>query len=323
MIERPVREVSEIMDTLDPIKRSRLKGLLRSWDTAEKSGGVPSGEYAHSKEQAIIECTPGAELLCLRSVGSVSVTSKHERGVVSAFSVKSRSRLQKKIATVKRHCIPLFVTLTYPDEFPIEFEQFKRDLHNFFRSFFRRFPDAGFIWKLEFQKRGAAHYHMLLWGVEVETARAVIPSIWFKVAGNGDKRHLLWHEGKLRNTSHCVSVPRSWQGVKSYVSKYMAKVDERTERSGRFWGVRGNVPFSPLLAFRVDVKTALEFRRKVRRLMNFRPRRFGFWTYGYHPDWLLYIDYLEKCYSDNAPPATPLRWLVQNGSNCESELVIE
>jgi hypothetical protein len=54
---------------------------------------------------------------------------------------------------------PIFGTLTYPAEFPLDEETFKRHLKIFSQRFLRAFPHAAFHWKLEFQNRGAAHFH--------------------------------------------------------------------------------------------------------------------------------------------------------------------
>jgi len=82
------------------------------------------------------------------------------RGDVEGFSVRSRSRLNKTIATLNKNVLPFFCTLTYHQTIPENFEGYKKHLDTFLKRLFRRFPMAGVIWKLEFQKRGFAHFHL-------------------------------------------------------------------------------------------------------------------------------------------------------------------
>lgn len=259
----------------------------------------------------IIEVAPQGDYMSLRykKARGLWMSKPEKRGEVRAFSVKSRSRLMKKISQLNKSVMPIFVTLTYPSVFPKDFEEYKYHVHKFFISLFRKFPSAGVIWKLEFQSRGAAHFHMLIFGVGVSDLLSFVPECWYRIAGQGDEKHLLWHQGLLGN-QHCVQEIRSWNGVRSYASKYMGKLDERTENTGRFWGVRGKVPFSHIMSFRVSIRAALEFRRAFVRKSGMELSRFGFWGYGYDPDWLRFIDWVVENFSDDPPvPESPPKWL--------------
>lgn len=242
----------------------------------------------------ILVTAPAGDYIALKSTGFAVRGGKHERGQVQGFSFRSRSRLMAKISQLRKHHMPLFVTLTYPDQYPVEWEEFKADLHRFMVALTKKYPKAGLIWKLEFQKRGAAHYHCMVWGVELEVAQDYIPKLWHKIAGHKDENHLLFHQGKLAGSRQCVEAVRSWHGVKSYASKYLAKLDERTERTGRFWGVVGKVPFSPLVSFVIDIKTALEFRRAMAKRTGMKFKRFGFWSNDMNADWLRFLEYWEN-----------------------------
>jgi hypothetical protein len=91
-----------------------------------------------------------------------------KRSEISEFSEKSRQRLRLSLAKVdQRKCSgPIFGTLIYPADFPLDQETFKRHLKMFSQRFLRAFPSAGFHWKLEFQARGAAHFTQSsgIWG---------------------------------------------------------------------------------------------------------------------------------------------------------------
>lgn len=87
-----------------------------------------------------------------------------EGETVTHFSKKSRSRLLDKCRKMRKSGLPLpfFATLTYHQNFQ-DARAAKRHLNAFFQRF-RRLAGAEFryIWKLEPQKRGAAHFHLAL-----------------------------------------------------------------------------------------------------------------------------------------------------------------
>ena len=239
-------------------------------------------------------CAPDGDYMSLALRGVTARSAKFERGEIRQFSIKSRSRLMQKIAMLNKTVMPLFVTLTYPERFPTDFEVYKYDLHHFFISLQRAFSGAGVIWKLEYQDRGAPHFHMLLYGVSLSQAMEFIPMKWHEIAGGDDKNHLAFHRGELRGSEHCVQPVKSWRGVKSYASKYFTKMFGVAGKSGRFWGVRGKVPMSELLTLKIDVTTALQFRRAYRRFSGFSSRRLGFWAFGSSEGWVSFISRLEK-----------------------------
>jgi hypothetical protein len=77
------------------------------------------------------------------------------------------------LAKVEQSAVPIFVTLTYPDNFPAYREDYKGHLEAFCDRIQRRWPAAAIIWKLEFKARKsgknkgkiAPHYHLFLFGV--------------------------------------------------------------------------------------------------------------------------------------------------------------
>jgi len=271
-----------------------------------------------SKEQLhIIRFAPKGSLIEFSPRLTPRVRRPSARGEVAGFSVRSRSRLNKTISTINKNHLPCFVTLTYHNDFPVEFEDFKYHLHHFFIMLKRKFPKVGIIWKLEYQKRGAPHYHLLVWGVPVEELQVFVPDAWHKVVysdlGFVSAHHLAWHKGELGNgNEHCVTPVRSWNGVTSYSAKYFSKLDDSTSRGGRIWGVRGAVPFSPILTFRVNLDVALDFRKQLATARQYEFQRLGFWCGDYHVDWLLLLDDLINYYhSQKTVPDDPPDWDLQ------------
>jgi hypothetical protein len=261
--------------------------------------------------------------------------TRSEVGKINSFSRRSRSRLNKRIATIKRDRLPLFVTLTYHEQIPDSFEGYKAQLHHFFVSFLRAFPKAGIMWKLEYQWRGYAHFHLLIWNVDFEKCLEFVPKKWNDIAGYGSELHLKFHQGLLSHGNKpCVEKIKSWNGVMYYCSKYFAKNEvlaEGLKFTGRVWGCVGshlvatdkkrrgldgkeviiykrvsNIPFSMILEFTCSLEVALEFRKEVIRVNKFEFERLGFWCGNYHPDYLIFLDsLLNNEWLLNNPPDTP------------------
>lgn len=177
------------------------------------------------------------------------------RGRVSGFSSSSRRRLMRRFAKLRSDARPLFLTLTYPGEFSVDSAIWKNDLDKFAMRFHRRFPGGAFVWRLEPQRRLAPHYHLLVYGVPFSGDTGLwFKEAWFGCVGSGDERHLAYGVH--------VEPLRSARGVRSYVSKYIAKKQTAVDvdvadpdyvdwsKVGRWWGVRfgENLPESELFS---------------------------------------------------------------------------
>jgi hypothetical protein len=182
-----------------------------------------------------LEVAVGGALVKLRGGGG-RPGGGGPRGRVGGFSRGSRRRLLELLASLNRDAIlllPLFVTLTYPGTFSPEPSAWKRDLDVFIKRLRRAYPSVALVWKLEPQKRGAPHYHMLIFGVE-HIPYEWLALAWYEVVGSGDPRHL--------QAGTRVERVKSWRGVMSYAAKYLGKVEASTdwpEYVGRWWGVSG------------------------------------------------------------------------------------
>ena len=244
--------------------------------------GVPaavgSGESASPLSKAhispFVEWRAGAGLLKAHRGGEKdSQVGGGLRGAVKGFSVSSRRRLLQTVRAIKLDAeLPLFITLTYPESFP-DARSSKKHLDTFFKRFVRAFPAHGSIWKLEPQKRGAPHYHLLTWGCQLEAVAEFVPGAWFKIAGGGDPKHLKWHKGEFEN-QHCVQQVYNQKGVLAYAAKYLGKTFEVEgwECVGRFWGIinRANIPFGELVQKEVTYKKAVEVLRYGKRFTGLK-----------------------------------------------------
>jgi hypothetical protein len=171
-------------------------------------------------------------LRCAQSRGRV--TTYVCRGKIHEFSAKSRQRLQDLFSSLNRKLLPKrprFITLTYPcywDQDPVTW---KAHLKAFLQSLKRKYGTFALFWRLEFQEREAPHFHILAFTAQFLDYRWVA-STWNRIVAPGDERSL--------QAGTEVRAIRSWRGIHSYVSKYMAKTGgdaELPEGVGRLWGV--------------------------------------------------------------------------------------
>lgn len=162
----------------------------------------------------------------------------------------------------------VFGTLTYPNEFPYSDEVFKGHLDAFGKRFLRAYPGAGFFWKLEFQKRGAPHFHIIVFRVTPDGRallrfREWLAQAWFEVVGSGDLKHL--HAG----TS--AELLRSQFAMMRYCGGYVSKNDQTlTGRTvGRYWGIVGrrSIPFGEASSLSLSRSESILVRRTMRRSM--------------------------------------------------------
>lgn len=168
------------------------------------------------------------------------------RGAISGFSKAARRRMLRTLSTIKQDSLAeaLFVTLTYPGNEVAESERWsvdpavwKKHLDTFGKRLRRAFPGCSAIWRIDAQRRGAPHFHLLVFGAgfipHEWCARA-----WWEIVGSGSADHL-----SAGTETRAIESPR--QAV-YYVSKYAGKVSEYAYRTpageeirstGRQWGI--------------------------------------------------------------------------------------
>ena len=162
------------------------------------------------------------------------------RGVIQAFSKKSRLRMMRFINSIdiEKMTAGFFVTLTYPKEFAKNPLVWKEHLRIFKERLNREFPAVSGLWRLEPQRRGAPHFHLILWGCSslfTTAGKKWLSRVWYEVVNSGDIKH-------LRAGTQIKRLVSSKQ-LFYYVSKYMAKTQKGYTTAqfkypvGRYWGV--------------------------------------------------------------------------------------
>lgn len=220
----------------------------------------------------------GSLMRCQRNnMQTESKNETHKRGRITGFSNKSRRRMMQKLAKTDREIRPVFVTMTFPDEFyeyRKDMGQVKKILKRLQMRFDRSFPDAGIVWRIEGKPRKSGlhvgewfpHIHLLVWGVNCDKLRGWIQINWWETCGKLSLDHL--------TAGTRVENLRSVSGVFFYISKYVSKKEtfpEDTKKLGRIWGVwnEKNLPWVKAICIQLDEKEAvllLRYMRKFARL---------------------------------------------------------
>lgn len=234
----------------------------------------------HIRPRWWAECSPNGQYLAVRSTGvRQCIPPKSKRSTVTTFSKRSRGRMMRQCAKVDRDSLSksLFVTLTYPREFPSDPGIYTRHFGSFCKRLRRTFPHSSAIWKLEFQTRGAAHYHLIVLGVPF-LGRQWLSRAWYAVVGSHDERHL--------RAGTQVQRSRSTREAVAYVGKYLSKVSTHAPNfhRGRFWGVVGRQSLPTCtLQWPMERRGATRLARVIRHLVSSRSS--GTKRKGYPPGW--------------------------------------
>jgi hypothetical protein len=158
-----------------------------------------------------------------------------------------------------------FVVLTYPSSWKSSWQSWKRDLDAFSKRFRRLFKEGFFIWRLSFQKRGAPHFHLLVFNVSGgKVEKDWLSRAWYEVVGSGDIKHL--------QAGTRVEQVMTYRGRMSYASKYLAKPEEvEFISAGRMWGIVSRNEYSKCVdkfSLSIPASTFYKIRRAMARVIG-------------------------------------------------------
>lgn len=204
--------------------------------------------------------------------GAGGKTGGGRRGSITGFSADSARRMRDLLMKIdwsnvvggKRSKLAksFFITLTYGEVFPTEFEHFKGDLRAFRERLTRLVSSKnsyGAVWKLEMQKRGAPHYHLTVFferDVNAKWFLHWVARAWSQIVSRSmgyskeyQETVRRVHLGEIRGTGKCVLPVHAAGGIgrlMTYLTKYMGKEFEAEPDflTGRVWGVwnKDNLP---------------------------------------------------------------------------------
>lgn len=249
-----------------------------------------------------------------------SVRCETPRKRITEFSDKSRTNLKELAYDLGVLYKPdIFITLTYPGEWEsVTTPKFKctcgsndgcsdvglcvceslgpsgkvvkKHLINFRKRLIRYFNKLNFdisaLWFLEFQRRGAPHFHMLIWADGIRSISLPEFQKWLseKWADVVDHKDPVQRSNHLRagTNAEWIKKPHFGYAVKYASKMYQKKVPKEFQNVGRFWGLFGcprPIPLETLTDLTSDDLTAVVDRLRKQLL-------------GY-PDWQ---DKVTACY---------------------------
>ena len=167
-----------------------------------------------------------------------------KRGDIQVFSAGSRYRLFRLLHQITFDKVT-FMTLTYPDAFPTEPRIYKANLKEFHRKFEVEYPGIRGVWRLEFQERGAPHYH-IMWLDWQPDDDGKVGWMWKSTCHTWDMAHEL-----LGVNVRIITDSTQQALIAFYMAKYIAKVDGREikdddRKCGRWWGKWNLVDPTPM-----------------------------------------------------------------------------
>lgn len=254
---RAARLVYPIISQHDPV----VSAVVRH---TERCGDQPVAAIQRFKRDVIV-----------RKHSDKVIFKPGKRTVIMEFSHQSRMRL---VHTIRNSGVAFrsMLTITYPKSFPSNGRTVKKHLNTFSMWLRRNFYGCKGIWFLEFQRRGAPHFHLLLdidlasYGLlhqrkrrkvspgapfyltNVETENAAARR-WFEIVGSGDPKHL--------RAGVSWEVLESDQAAERYAAKHASKPSQKEVPEGyfdvgRFWGGIGGVKAEPLDEDQEEATTA-------------------------------------------------------------------
>jgi len=206
------------------------------------TGNVKDDVCLYSELIGVNYRASGNLFIAKASVTSVLSVRGRTRSAVNHFSVGCGIRMRRYLRECRADYSQM-VTLTYPNEYPTDGARSKEHLRRYLQECKRWDEKAnplattGFsaFWFLEFQERGAPHYHIFLNRCPPKDFNS---STWYRIVNSEDEKH-------LRAGTRTEYLRRGRAGTISYASKYAAKAAQKSvpagyENVGRFWGICGD-----------------------------------------------------------------------------------
>jgi len=213
-----------------------------------------------------------------KSATTMPKTRRAERGEIVEFSERAQLRLIHFV----RNCEADFysmMTLTYPN-IETDGKIVKQHLEKFRRAFLRKFPEEVGVWFLEFQKRGAPHYHILC-SLDLRKVGAVVTRenrlrrgdtnarsyrtvnplekwlarSWYEIVGSGKKAHL--RVGVRWEVLEKPDAALYYAGARRG-KPWQKKVPKEYRNPGGCWGKIGKVSAQPSAVIDSSTKEVFE-----------------------------------------------------------------
>jgi hypothetical protein len=260
------KEQEEIRAIKSPVISALKQKVI---EASEKFPQVEKRSNKDTLSDYYIELTPGS-IQFSRKLYPLPKSKKYvERQAITQWSYKSRANMLKRLLSLDyspmfgdENRTPVMITLTYPGEWQSvapEGKSAKRHISLLKKRYEREFgePLIG-VWKLEFQRRGAPHTHILSSiTMDLGLFQVWLSKAWAEIVAHPDPTE---REKHLRAGTQAKAWPDYYKESPHSISRYFGKhssanrdgVKEYQNRApelwvhsgsiGRFWGYWGLVP---------------------------------------------------------------------------------
>ena len=185
--------------------------------------------------------------------------------------------MAEKLIQVPFSDVPAYsLTLTYHEGFSLEPKRWHSQLHTWELKLawdWRHFGPA-LLWNLEFQERGAPHFHVVLcWKREpvLEQFRRWVSSSWNAIAEPGDELHF---QAGTRVDRIATTSKKDVAKLLRYLVKHAIKPKQKHRKdpssgedlpTGKMWDVFGDLPQVVLEVLELDQEALTHLYRRLRR----------------------------------------------------------
>lgn len=159
-------------------------------------------------------------------------------GPIETFSPGARKRMRELLAKLKHKSVVTGLAggLTYPDDYPTP-SQAGLHFSRLRKRIARAYPNAFVVWRLEYQERGAIHFHLLILGAPDMTHHWLRQS-WCECTDTDNPR-----DPRHKNRAYLKPV-RNREKWTAYIAKHQPRQLVPHDHTGRFWGHFGDAaPF--------------------------------------------------------------------------------
>lgn len=243
-------------------QKDETPGLVICAKTVRSSESLPTVR-AKTGERTFLSLNPGVVKISRSRLGLQGKQVKPaSRRPISAWTPKSRANMISRFSSLDysemlgdESKIPVMITLTYPSKWltvaPTG-KAAKAHLTSFRKRFERRYGTSmSALWKMEFQRRGAVHFHLFCVAPEsIPLFRDWVAKVWSEIVNHPDleerERHLKAgtsveeaagssHEAPKRIAVYFAKHASPNFGKKEYQNSPPAEWIQNG-KLGRFWG---------------------------------------------------------------------------------------
>lgn len=175
---------------------------------------------------------------------------------ITTLSAKSRNKLLFTACTTSVE-FGSMITLTYGAQFPLDGVKVKSHLSKIVKRL-KRWGIVDYIWFLEFQKRTAPHFHILVdyEPTGTDNRNCWLGRAWSEVIEASEVKYSSLLDRRVRSHKSAVTMSnssdKSWEKVRTdkgavrYLAKYALKTTQKTvpdtfRKVGRYWGTSKGV----------------------------------------------------------------------------------